>query len=361
MVQGTERPMHMTSRSHTDAGRGRRCVLFLLWACFLHDRMTRCRLRVEAVGTPGRLSSWVARMGRSATLRHHAGQHTATLSWSDGTSCGFPGHQGESQRTCRRHLEEGQGQHPSPSQTVVRSAHPSCGPEPLLCQKAALMLVQDTQARAGRNLFQRHQIIKGEKPPHARTTRGVANRGPRDPDHRAHQIALLLTMHRIPATDRCPSTCGIHSLPHGVRVGLRLWARAVHQRAIRGWRSSRGVAHGCAEARARAFQADQHAVSPRSTGPHHLWGSRPAILQHDHPSQPHQWRAQPQVLESHPIGRLRATDPLGIHGRRSPAWLFRQQPQAEPDYPIPMGVSARGTFEKRKGRGNECLDSTDVC
>src|SRR5438874_9856578 len=143
----------MTSRSQTDSGWSRRFVLFLLCACFIHDAMTRCRLRVEAFGTSGRISSWLARMGRRANLRQNAGHHPANLPWSDWTSFGFPWHQRvESQLTYQIQLDEGQGHHPTPPQKLLRSAHPHRCPEHILFQKAKHMLFRETQAISGRNL-----------------------------------------------------------------------------------------------------------------------------------------------------------------------------------------------------------------
>src|SRR5947209_14635210 len=142
MGQNKERRVQMKRTGQPNSGRSRCFALFLLIARFIHNGMTRCRLRVEACGTSERFSTWLARMGRRANLPQNAGHHPANLPWSDWTPFSFPRQQGvESQLTCQKQLDEGQGYHPTPSQKLVRSTHPHRCPEHLLFEKAKHMLL----------------------------------------------------------------------------------------------------------------------------------------------------------------------------------------------------------------------------
>ena len=186
----------MTRKSQTHSGRGRRFALFLLFACFIHDRMTLRRFRMEAFGASERFSAWLARMGRCPNLQQNGGHHPPNLPRGDRTPFGFPRQQRvESQRACQIQLSERQHHDPTPQQKLARRAHVDAGPEQILLQKAKTMFFREAQAIAFGNLFQRHQIIEREKPTDAGIALGVASRGALDADHAQHEISILLEMH----------------------------------------------------------------------------------------------------------------------------------------------------------------------
>src|SRR5258708_8189349 len=305
MIQGKERAVEMTSRSQANSGRRRRFALFLLFACFIHERMTQCRLRVEAFGTSKRFSSWLARAGWCAKLRQSAGHDAATLRGGRGTLFGIPRQQHVlSQFASQIQLNERQRHNPTPKQKLAWRAYLNARPEQILLQKAQHMLFRETQAIAFRNPLQRHQIIKREKPTDTGITLGVASRGTLHPDHREHQIPILLEMHVIPAADPAQSTGGIGPLPNRLGLGLRLRARSLQQRTVLGERPSRMDAHWLALELTIAFHADQHAVSQLTTGARHFWGAIPAIRQHHHLPVSQEWLHQPHLLNNHPNTRL---------------------------------------------------------
>src|SRR5581483_1512312 len=325
MVQSKERAVQMTRSNQTNSGVRGRFALFLLCTCFVHDGMTRCRLRMEAFGPPHRFSPWLARTGRCANLRQKAGHDPANLPGSGGTPFGFPRQERLlPQRTRQRQLEERQGHDPTPPLKLLWSAHMYCRPPQILLEKAQDMLFREAQAIACRNLFQRDHVIQSQKPTDAGIALGIASRGPFDPNCREDQFAILLKMHVVPAADRGHSACRIGPLPLRLRLGLRLWARALQERPILGERPSRVQTDRLAVQLAILFQADQHAVSQLAAGPQHLWRAIPAIRQHDHLPLAKEGLEPPQLLDRYLTGRFLRADALDLHRRGPTARLLWQ-------------------------------------
>src|SRR5260221_4967928 len=79
MVHGSEqrKTSQMTSTSQANSGRRRRFALFLLFARFTNDGMTRRRLRMEAFGASGRFSAWLW-WSRWRTQLRQKGWHGST-------------------------------------------------------------------------------------------------------------------------------------------------------------------------------------------------------------------------------------------------------------------------------------------
>jgi hypothetical protein len=209
----------MKRTSRTNSGHRDLFALFLLVARFVNDRVTRRRFRMEPFGTPWRFSARLARTGGGANLRQNRGHHPTDLPWSHWTAFGLPGQQGLRSLGARQvQLGEGQRDDPTPEQKLGWGAHMDRRPEQILLPKAEAMLFRETQPLAFRDLLQRHQIIQGEKPTHPGITLGPASRLALDSDHREFQLAILLEMHRVPATDPRRSARLIHPLPHGSRA-----------------------------------------------------------------------------------------------------------------------------------------------
>src|SRR5258708_905798 len=214
MVQSKERAVQMTRSSQTHSGRRCLFALFLLFTRFVHDRMTRCWLRMEAFGPSHRFAPWLARTGRRAKLRQKAGHDPANLPGSHGTPFGFPRQERvASQLTSQRQLDERQHHDPTPPQKLLWRAHVCCRPEQILLEKTQDMLFREAQPIAFGNLFQRHHVIEREKPTDAGITFGITSRVALDPQHAQQEIAILLEMHLIEAGSPSSADLPHRSLP----------------------------------------------------------------------------------------------------------------------------------------------------
>src|SRR5258706_7886207 len=317
----------MKNREQQNLGHSGCFAFLLLFARFTTNRITRSGRRMKPFSAPGRFSSWLARTDWCANLPQNAGHDPTDLSWSHGTPLGLPRQQSsESERAGQIQLEERQRDDPTPAQKLSGSTHVNLSPEQILFQKTEEMLLGKPQAIALWHLLQRHPIIQGEKPTHARITLGIPCRGPLDPDHREHQLAILLEMHFIPAADSCLSACLIGFFPHRSRVRLGLWPCPLQERPVFGRCASRVDAPWFAVELAIAFQADQHAVAQLSAGPQHLWRPIPAIGYDDDPPRAKEWFEPLKLFNRHPNRRLITANALEIQRWGPTAGLFGQQP-----------------------------------
>src|SRR6266700_609673 len=317
----------MKNREQQNLGQSAYFAFLLLFARFMKNRIPRSGLRMKSLRASGRFSSWLARTDWCAKLPQNGGHDPTDLSWSHRTPLGLPRQQSsESERAGQIQLEERQRDDPTPALKLSGSPHVNLSPEQILFQKTEEMLLGKPQAIALWHLLQRHHLIQGQKPTHARITLGITCPGPLDPDHREHQLASLLEMHFIPAADSCPSACLISFFPHRSRVKLGLWPRPLQQRTIFGRCASRVDAPRFTVELAIAFQADQHAVPQLLTGSQHLWSPIPAISDHDDPPRAKEWFEPPKLFNRHPNLRLITANVLEIQRRGPTAGLFGQQP-----------------------------------
>src|SRR5438270_1726033 len=223
----------MKNASRVTSGRGNRFALFLLFARFMNDRIARCLPRAEAFGTPRRFSSWLARTDRCAKLRQNGGHDPTDLPGSHPTPFGLPRQQGrKSERAGQIQLEERQGHNPTPALKLLRCTDVCGKPEQILFEKAEEMFFREAHSVACWHLLQGHQPIESEEPTHAGITLGPPCRGPLDPDHREHQIAILLKMDLVKAAQPRCTTLLVAGLPCFRWIKLRLRARPLQQGTI---------------------------------------------------------------------------------------------------------------------------------
>src|SRR5260370_30935285 len=92
MVQGSEqrKTSQMTSTSRANSDRRRRLALFLLFARFTNDGMTRRRLRMEAFGASWRFSAWLWWSRRSPQLRQKGWHGSTSLCQRQNRVARFP-------------------------------------------------------------------------------------------------------------------------------------------------------------------------------------------------------------------------------------------------------------------------------
>src|SRR5713226_8469863 len=92
MVHGSEqrKTSQMTSTSRTNSGRSRRFALFVLFARFTNDRMTRRWLGMEAFGTSGRFTAWLWWSRGSPQLRQKGGHGESHLCQCQNCVTRFP-------------------------------------------------------------------------------------------------------------------------------------------------------------------------------------------------------------------------------------------------------------------------------
>src|SRR5438270_6550570 len=313
----------MKNASRVTSGRGNRFALFLLFARFMNDRIARCLPRAEAFGTPRRFSSWLARTDRCAKLRQNGGHDPTDLPGSQRTPFGLPRKQGrKSERAGQIQLEERQGHDPTPAQKLLRCTDVCGKPEQILFQKAEEMLFREAQTVACWHLLQGHQRIQSEEPTQPRITLGTPCRGPLDPDHREHQLAILLKMDLVKAAHPRFAALLVGGLPRLRWIKLRLRARPLQQGAILRRATKLEAAPRFAVEFAIAFQADQHAVAQGLAGPQHLRSAIPAISDHDDLPTSKERLEPPKLFNGHSHRRLLTADALEIQRGTPAARLF---------------------------------------
>src|SRR5258708_5470668 len=140
-----------------------RFAFFLLFACFVNDRIARCWFRMEAFGASGRFSSWLARTNRCANLRQKRGHDTANLPGCHGTPFGFPGQEGrETQFAGQIQLQERQQHDPTPALKLFRGPHVRVQPEQILFEKPEEMIFGEQQTVPLLHQRNFHQINQSE-------------------------------------------------------------------------------------------------------------------------------------------------------------------------------------------------------
>ena len=137
----------MTSTSRSNSGRRRRFALFVLFARFTNDGMTRRRLRMEAFGASGRFSAWLWWSRRSPQLRQKGGHGSSSLCQRQNRVARFPRSiDALNQGTCQHQLVVCAGDDLRPAFRLRWGAQPWHAPEQHLLVQAVAMLVRVTQA-----------------------------------------------------------------------------------------------------------------------------------------------------------------------------------------------------------------------
>jgi hypothetical protein len=322
----------MGSRGRPYAGHADRCAFCLLCVRVLHDRRVQRRVRAEASGASGGLSSWVARTNRCATRRQNGQYHRTSLPRSDRAPCGLPGQ--ERLQTSAHEPETPAGTLPLPSHSRTDSG-PECARERNPTAHPVSESGQDIRRRnADRCGWALAPLtpLYPDADPTARedpawclvpssTRRGSPRASGRDPTDQA-PAGNGSPASRGPA-DRWSSTSRRDlSASRAVSraAGKHLWADSLWGRD----------APLCA--RASACQGDQHAVARVATGLQHPGHRRPAIGDHEDRPRPTERLEPSPLFHSSSQRRLVAVDAWPIPWCSPPARLFRPQPH-DRDHP----------------------------
>jgi len=167
-ASATQRTMRqMKNARRCNSGRGNRSALFRLAARLVHDRRALCWLRAEAFGASRSLSSWLARTNRCVRLSHKGGHDPTNLPECDRTACGSP-----SARAPADPAGELETTGETPGLRSHSTVHRAPKPEHVVFQQAEERVLRETQTVALWHLLHGHQRLQGEKPTHARITRG---------------------------------------------------------------------------------------------------------------------------------------------------------------------------------------------
>jgi hypothetical protein len=166
----------MTSTSRPNSGCSRRFALFLLFARFENNRMTRCRLRMETLGTSGRFSAWLRWSCWSPQLYHKSGHSPSHLRQRQNRAACLPGSiDALNQRTCQDQLVMRARDNLRPTFCALWGAQTWHIPEQHLLVQAVAMLVRVAQARGRADLGQRRGFVLmafPDKPTHGSRSRG---------------------------------------------------------------------------------------------------------------------------------------------------------------------------------------------
>src|SRR5437588_5291213 len=156
MAQKQEKRGAMNKNSRTLSGRGALFALFLLFARFTNDRMTRPGLGMKAFGPSRRFSSLLWRSSRGAQLAQKGGHGPSHLCQRWHRGAGVPRSVAPlHQRTSQHQQIVRTGDDVRPALGPLRGAQPWLIPEQLLFVKAIAMLMRVTQAIRRADLGQR--------------------------------------------------------------------------------------------------------------------------------------------------------------------------------------------------------------
>src|SRR5258708_7025492 len=212
----------MPSRSQRNSGRGSRFALFLLFACLANNRMTRRRLRMEALGTSRTFSAWLRGWCGGAQLCQKRGQRWAQLGEGQNRAARFPGPiDACNQGTCQKQLVVRASDDLCPPFRLLWGAQAWLVPEQDLLIQAETMLVRVTQAIGRADLSQGGGFVTFPDEP---TRLGIARTfaGPMTDDlDNAHLHPSGATqMQLVPAVHFHALARAIRALPTRIRFAM---------------------------------------------------------------------------------------------------------------------------------------------
>src|SRR5438132_12945222 len=184
MEHGSEprKTSQMTSTSRANSGRRRRFALFVLFACFTNDGMTRRRFRVEACGASGLFTAWWWWSRRSPQLRQKGWHDSTSLGQRQNRVARFPRSiDARDQGTGQDQLVMGARDDLGPALRLLGSAQTWLIPQQHLLVQPIAMLLRVAQAIGRADLDQgRGFITFPDKPTDLRVTWAFARPMPDD-------------------------------------------------------------------------------------------------------------------------------------------------------------------------------------
>src|SRR6266699_6701973 len=231
MVHGSEqrKTSQMTSTSWANSGRRRRFALFVLFARFTNDGMTRRRLRMEAFGASGRFSAWLWWSRRSPQLRQKGGHGSTSLCQRQNRVARFPRSIGaRDQGTGQNQLVMGARDDLCPALRLRWGAQTWLIPQQHLLVQPIAMLVRVAQAIGRADLGQGCRLVAfPDKPTDLGVPWALAGSMPDDLDHAHLDPPRWTQMHRRPASHFHTLAFGVRALPTRIRfaMGARIAAK----------------------------------------------------------------------------------------------------------------------------------------
>src|SRR2546425_3589286 len=236
MVHGSEqrKTSQMTSTSRANSGRSRRLALFVLFARFPNDGMTRRQLRMEAFGASGRVSTWLWWSRRSPQLRQKGRHGSSSLCQRENRVARFPRSiDALNQGTSQDQLVMGASNDLCPAFRLLWGAQTWHVPEQHLLVQAVAMLVRVAQPIGRADLGQgRGFIAFPDKPTDLGVTWAFARSMTDDADHAHLDPASAAQMQLVPAMDFHSPAALIRPLPRGVGFPMGLLIAALKTRSI---------------------------------------------------------------------------------------------------------------------------------
>src|SRR2546421_3144697 len=160
MAQKQEKRGAMNKNSRTLSGRGALFALFLLFARFTNDRMTRPGLGMKAFGPSRRFSSLLWRSSRRAQLLQKGGHRPSHLCQRRSREAGLPRAIGPLHQWTSQHQQIVRaGDNVRPAFGPLRGTQPRHIPEQLLFVKTRAMLMRVAQAIRRADLGQRSRAL----------------------------------------------------------------------------------------------------------------------------------------------------------------------------------------------------------
>src|SRR5260221_10274491 len=224
----------MTSTSRANSGRRRRFALFLLFARFTNDGMTRRRLRMEAFGASGRFSAWLWWSRRSTQLRQKGWHDSTSLGQRQNRVARFPRSiDARDQGTGQNQLVMGARDDLCPAFGLLWGAQTWLIPQQHLLVQPIAMLMRVAQPIGRADLGQGSGFSAfPDKPTDLGVTGAFAGPMPDDLDHAHLHPASGAQMQLVPAMDFHPPPALIGSLPRGVRFAMSALIAALKPRSV---------------------------------------------------------------------------------------------------------------------------------
>src|SRR6266566_1230948 len=236
MVHGSEqrKTSQMTSTSRANSGRSRRLALFLLFARFTNDGMTRRRLRMEAFGASGRFSAWLWWSRRRPQLRQKGGHGSTSLCQRQNRVARFPRSiDARDQGTGQNQLVMGARDDLCPALRLLWGAQTWLIPQQHLLVQPIAMLLRVAQPIGRADLGQGSGFIAfPDKPTDLGVTWAFARSMTDDLDHAHLDPASTTQMQLVPAMDFHSPAALIRPLPRGVGFIMGLLIAALKTRSI---------------------------------------------------------------------------------------------------------------------------------
>src|SRR6266567_4599932 len=236
MEHGSEprKTSQMTSTSRANSGRRRRFALFVLFACFTNDGMTRRRFRVEAFGASGRFTAWWWWSRRSPQLRQKGWHDSTSLGQRQNRVTRFPRSiDARDQGTGQDQLVMGARDDLGPAFRLLWGAQTWLIPQQHLLVQPIAMLVRVAQPIGWAGLSQGSGFIAFPDKP---TDLGVpwAFAGPMtdDLDHAYLNPASRTQVQLLPAAHFHTLAFGVRALPTRIRFAMGARIAALKARSI---------------------------------------------------------------------------------------------------------------------------------